>query len=195
MKKKIAIIVLIALVICLIPIHKLTSDLPYETYNAILYKYIKYNNESLYDFEYKDQVVIFPLNFRKTTKQYNNQVQQVYICNKGHTCVETILGNYEWNKKNNDEIFPIARNYKEVLSVHNNETLYFDKSYNVYIDSTIIYDVNTTNTLKDKIDVSSPSTINIHDLENGEYIISIKTIAKENKDNKVEYSFKINIED
>lgn len=197
MKKRLIIILIIILIICLIPIKKIYSDAPYTTYNAILYKYIKYDNDSVYNFEYKNELIVFPMNFKNTNYYFNNQIQRINICNndeKNYQCVEMLLGKYEWNKKNNDEIFAIARNYKETLNTKNNQELTFNWSTNVKIDSVLIYDVNTTNTIKDKVN-NTDASITFHDLEKGEYIISLRTISKYNDNNKVEYSFKINIED
>ncbi len=193
MKKKIFILIIILLIIGCIPIHTIVSDRPYEEWKSIFYKYIKYNYNTIYDFQYKDEIVLFPMNFiQSSDDRYNRQIHQLHATSNNNT-VELLVGTYEWNKEIGDAIFPIARNYKEILEVKNNEEILLNpyELNNIEINYIVLYDVITTNTIKDKVDFSKNS-ITFHDLDTGEYIISIHT-SKDN--NKVEYSFKIKIED
>jgi hypothetical protein len=185
------IVILVLLLIGLIPIKTFTSDRPYYSYDAFLYKYIKYYDDSLYNFNYKEEIHIFPTNYLTSTEEYwNRQIHQVYAIS-GEQKVETQVGDAEWNKVIYDSIFPIARNYKEVLNVKNNDEITFLYMNNVSIDDVMLYDVKTTNSIEDKITYNDQS-ITVHDLEKGEYVINLKT---KNGNNKVEYSFKINIEE
>lgn len=191
MKKKVIIIgVIVIFLLTLIPTHRIYSDLPITTYESLWYKYISYNKDSIYNFPYKNKLILFPMNFKKTRKYYEEEIEEVHICNQDN-CVETILGNYLWNKKTNDAIFPVARNYKETLPVKNNEELIFSYNTNVEIESIDVYDAISTNSIKGKANFTK-KTITFHDLNVGEYIISIHTVFK---NNKVEYSFKIKIEE
>lgn len=186
MKKRMFLIIfliLIFIIVCLIPIKKIDGNI--VSYNAILYKYIIWNEESLYGNEASNEIHIFPFNFKSLDSYRKKNLPLSYAISDDNK-VEMIRGTYIWKKIVGDAIYPVARDYKEVLEVSDG-VIEFDIS-NMNLTSVLIYDALTTYQVKDKVDIDDGKIL-VSELDDGEYIISIET---ENGDDEVEFSFKIN---
>lgn len=185
MKKRLLLVVLFIfflIIVCLIPIKKKDGNI--VSYNAILYKYIIWNEESLYGNEASNELHIFPFNFKSLSSYREDSIPLSYAISSSNK-VEMVVGTYVWKRIDGDAIYPVARSYEEVL-IATDDTIELEIG-SMSLKDVLVYDMATTLQVKDKV-VIQGDKLDISKLDKGEYIISIET---ENGDNQVEFSFKM----
>lgn len=199
MKKKWWILVII-LVVIIFPTRKVTNDGGTVVYSSALYKVIKWNRIRQYE-ENKTgtEVHFFPKNLHSLEYYDPPRPNAIAIYNENNYVVANI-GTYQWSKQvdgitsyiNACGLGPLDMEYKEILKIvqgNNVKTALL----NVTEIKTYKYDGDEAKIIDNNLEYNEQTQeINVGELDKGTYIIELLV---ENGNNKVRYSFKLEIVD
>lgn len=204
-KRIIIISIILVLLILFIPIKLQYRDGGTIEYKALAYKVIKWhrimNNGTIYE---STDVYWFPNNMHSLDYYAPIRIpsvnllykDKIIICNSGtYSWEEVVDGKTKWEEGLSIE--HVFMKYNEVLKVTDDEQIKIDTSYEVFDVKYTIYnkeyeDKNTeiTPIYKDLKYNKNDKTLDLSSLENDIYIVKFK--IKE-KNNEVNYSFKVEI--
>lgn len=202
MKKKWWILIIIAIVLILVfPIKLVYRDGGTVEYSAILYKVIKWNRIRPYE-ENKTgtEVYFFPQNLH-SLEYYDLPRPDAIAIHYSDKFVVANIGTYQWSKKvdgitshvNACGIGPLEMEYKETLKIVEGTNVKTTITNNVTEIKVYRYNGDEAELIVSNLEYDEENAeLNVEKLEKGTYIIELLV---EDGNNKVRYSFKLEIVD
>lgn len=210
-KKLIILIVIIIalLAILFVPEKKYVNDGGTIEYNAIAYKYIKWNTTRNDGTPLKENMLYwFPNNFHSLEyyKPVESPAVNVVVDNQQVICSK---GSFHWSKTvDGQQMFviadafssnPVQWNYKNILEVTNNAVVQIDTPYTIskvkyteYKEEYTENNIGTVNPIFNDLNYNNENkTIDLTNLENNTYIISFSI---SNDKDCADYAFKVRVE-
>jgi len=202
MKKKWWILIIIAIVLILVfPIKLVYRDGGTVEYSAILYKVIKWNRIRPYE-ENKTgtEVYFFPQNLH-SLEYYDLPRPDAIAIYYGDNFVVANIGTYQWSKNvdgitshiNACGLGPLEMEYKETIKIVEGTNVKTTISNNVTEIKVYRYNGDEAELIVSNLEYDEENAeLNVEKLEKGTYIIELLV---EDENNKVRYSFKLEIVD
>lgn len=202
MKKKwwIFVIILVAIIL-IVPVRRVANDGGTVVYSSALYKVIKWNRIRIYE-ENKTgtEIYFFPENMH-SLDYYDSPRPEAIAIYYGEKFVVANTGTYQWSKKvdgtvlyiNACGIGPLEMEYKDTLKIIKGSNVKTFLPGGVTDIKTYKYDGDEAEIIENNLKYDEiTQEIDTEKLDEGIYIIELLV---ENENNKVRYSFKLEVVD